>query len=200
MFEKMLATDSEREWGDCIATALLRSRSLAFAEIGLLHPKPAHKSLTELLHGDPRFTIRQTLGGARVNLAPHPMPTIICEIILNNDEMWGRTLTSWRWLWVLPQVCKAFRNAIRPRRTQLMQLMCANPWSQCINKRQARELFGLTKLEGVPYTVEHIGFEIHHMCRSGVLLRAMTKKRRGEIETTGTFEAINALFRIRNKS
>ncbi len=82
------------------------------------------------------------------------MKEAVWDIILSNESAFRRILVEWRWLWVLPQVCRTFAEVLRPLRTQWMWVMCEEDQRRSIWRSKARELFGLSvaELEPLPYT------------------------------------------------
>jgi hypothetical protein len=66
------------------------------------------------------------------------------EVVLSNDSLYA-VLREWRWLWVLPQVCRAFAEAIRPFRTHIMRVMCDGRKEEppILWRTKVRDLFGI---------------------------------------------------------
>ena len=113
------------------------------------------------------------------------------EVVLANPAILS-VLTEWRWLWLLPQVCRAFRHGLQPERC--FRGMCAADVRPVIWKSKANDLFALSRaaLDHVECTVvAGVGCmrykETHLMRRDTVLQLALAKH--GD-----SFAAINAAF------
>jgi len=119
-------------------------------------------------------------------------PSHTCwEVVLANPTILS-VLTEWRWLWLLPQVCRAFRHGLQPERC--FRGMCAADVRPVIWKSKANDLFALSRvaLDNVKCTVvTGVGCmrykETHLMRRDAVLQLALAKH--GD-----SFAAINAAF------
>ena len=114
-------------------------------------------------------------------------PDLCWDIILTNPNTADR-LTSWRWVWLLPQVARAFRAALQPDQW-MMHTGHALLW-----KTKANALLALTAkdMASVDYTVvEGTGWyrrhETHLMRRDTLLQIALDKH-------GGTYKAINDVF------
>lgn len=118
-------------------------------------------------------------------------PDICWEVVLANPHT-AVALAQWRWLWLLPQVCRAFHDGVQPGRW--VRTMCAADSRPTIWKAKANALFALTPrdMANVKCTVvEGTGFmrykETHLMRRDTVLELALAKH-------GGTYAAINSAF------
>jgi hypothetical protein len=118
-------------------------------------------------------------------------PCACWEVVLANPTTLS-VLTEWRWLWLLPQVCRAFRHGLQPERC--FRGMCAADVRSVIWKSKANDLFALSRgaLANVECTVvAGVGWmrykEVHLMRRDTVLQLALAKH--GD-----SFAGINAAF------
>jgi len=120
-------------------------------------------------------------------------PLTCWDIVLGTHRAWApKVLGSWRWIFTLSCVSKAFALALRPLRTELMRRMALSGDGIC--KSQANALFGLTPtaLRGLKYkSVSLSGMPwrqtMHLMSRETVL--GLAARRHGQ-----SFEEINLAF------
>ena len=98
-------------------------------------------------------------------------------------------LSKWRWIWMLRQVCRAFRDLIQP--DLWVRWQCASDLRPMIWKKKANDALALTArdLADVDFTVAAVTrySETHLMSRMTVLEIALAKH-------GGTFSAINDVF------
>lgn len=126
--------------------------------------------------------------------APHPLPATafrpaamtsirapddVCfEAMLNNAAA-AACLRSWRWMFVLPQVCRAWRAAFNPN--AWMRWACEEDPMPMIWKAKAMQLFGLARheIDALPFRRRVYGCwrnkEVHLLERRRVLQLAMAK-------------------------
>lgn len=120
-------------------------------------------------------------------------PSDLCwEIILANHQT-AVHLACWRWMWLLPQVARAFRAGIEQEKW--MKSMCENTQIM-IWKSKANALFALTARDMADVTCKVVSCngrgwkrckEAHLMRRDTVLQLALDKH-------GGTFRKINDVF------
>ena len=81
-------------------------------------------------------------------------PEAAWQAVLCNETVFCRVLVQWKWLSVLPRVCRSFSDALGPLRTRWMGIMCSQDERRAIWKSKANELFGLSaaELERLPFT------------------------------------------------
>ena len=118
-------------------------------------------------------------------------PDTCWEAVLANQRALA-VLAEWRWLWLLPQVCRAFRRGVQPELG--VRSMCAADAGPMIWKSKANDLFALGRadLAGIEHAVVMgTGWarykETHLMRRDAVLQLALAKH-------GGTYAAINGAF------
>jgi hypothetical protein len=118
-------------------------------------------------------------------------PHLCWEVILTNPKT-AATLSSWRWMWTLPQVCKVYRASMQMDRW--INWTCVEDKTPTIWKTKANELLALTvkDLEDVECRVVHGSgwkkrYETHLMRRDTLLQLALAKH-------GGTYKGINAVF------
>jgi hypothetical protein len=116
-------------------------------------------------------------------------PDLCWDIILSNPNV-ASTLSSWRWMWTLPQVARAFAL----QRDLWVRWACACDAAPVIWKSKANALFALTArdMAKVGYSVVFApGWshhkEIHLMRRAPLLQLALDKH-------GGTCQGVNAKF------
>lgn len=121
-------------------------------------------------------------------------PHLCWEVILANPQTIA-TLKEWYWLWLLPQVCRAFKSGVQAE--HWFRLMCASDIKPLIWKGKANAVFALTRrdMESVKYTaIEGKGYmsykEVHLMRRDTILGLALAKH-------GNSFAAINRAFQKR---
>ena len=121
-------------------------------------------------------------------------PHACWEVILANPQTIA-TLKEWYWLWLLPQVCSAFKNGVQSE--HWFRLMCASDTESLIWKGKANALFALTRRDmyNMNYTaIKGKGYmsykEVHLMRRDNILELALAKH--GD-----SFAAIKQAFRKR---
>ena len=137
----------------------------------------------------PRFVASNT------GFAP---PQACWDCILPTYRAWVPVLPSWKWVFVLSAVSKAFADALRPLRTEIARIM-ASVNTRGICKSKANELFALTlaELKPLPFSeVALAGYSrrqprvMHLLSRSAVLELAFGKH-------GASFESLNAAFLAR---
>lgn len=106
-------------------------------------------------------------------------PDVCFEVVLNNMAA-AAWLRSWRWLFLLPQVCHAWRAAFNPN--EWIHWACIKDSERLIWKAKAMHLFRLTRqeLEDLPFERKEYGGhrytkEVHLLHRRHVLHLAMAK-------------------------
>ena len=116
-------------------------------------------------------------------------PDLCWDIILSNPRAAG-VLSSWRWMWTLPQVSRAFAL----QRDLWVRWACACDTAPVIWKSKANAIFALTArdMARVGYSVVYSpGWrghkEIHLMRRAPLLQLALDKH-------GGTCQGVNAKF------
>jgi hypothetical protein len=121
-----------------------------------------------------------------------PPDTCWEAVLANHQPTLTVVLTEWRWLWLLPQVCRAFRRGLQPE--LCVRSMCAADGQPVIWKSKANDLFALSRadLAGIEsVVVRGAGWmrfkETHLMRRDTVLQLALAKH-------GGTYAAINGAF------
>jgi hypothetical protein len=208
--------DEEREeqWKRRVMEHLRCSRAeMTASDIGVLEPRPGKGTVTKILGSDSRFLIsgldrvslrsanhppivpRRTKNSRKTDPPFHPKHTQFCppelcwDVILANPHT-ATTLASWRWIWVLPQVCKAFVV----NQDSWIQWMCAADRKPLIWKTKANAVLALTAkdLQDVScHVARKTGwrrrYETHLMRRDVVLKLALEKH-------NGTYAGINSVF------
>ena len=113
-------------------------------------------------------------------------PALCWEVVLAHSPT---VLSKWRWIWMLRQVCRAFRDLIQP--DLWVRWQCASDLKPMIWKKKADEVLALTArdLADVEFTVKDVTRykEVHLMSRKTALEIALAKH-------GGTFSGINDVF------
>jgi hypothetical protein len=121
---------------------------------------------------------------------PATPPDLCWDMILGNPCT-ARCLSSWRWMWTLPQVSKAFKAALD--RDQWVRWACVDDLTPSLWKSKANAMLALTAhdMRGAVRLVVTRHWprrrETHYMRRDELLRLALAKH-------GGTCDGINAVF------
>ena len=202
----------EEQWKLRVVERLATKAEMNAADIRVLEPRPGKRAVIKILKTDSRFHIS---GSGRISLrstaTPEPRrtksarksdpppfrpkqtqfcpPELCWEVILANPHT-AAALASWRWVWVLPQVSKAFAV----NKDSWIRWMCAADREPLIWKTKANAVLALTAkdMQDVScHVAQGTGrrrrYETHLMRRDVVLKLALGKH-------GGTYAGINAVF------
>ena len=187
--------DAEEQWKLRVFKLLKTNGQMKSLDIGVVEGRPGRKTIAQVLKSDARFVVKRSV----ISLAHEPSfcpkptefspPHLCWDVVLSNQHT-AATLSSWRWLWLLPQVCKAF--ALQP--DSWLKWMCVADTVPKIWKTKAGAVLALTAkdLQDVNYCKVHSSgwkrrHETHLMRRDSVLELALAKH-------GGTHAGINAVF------
>jgi hypothetical protein len=115
-------------------------------------------------------------------------PELCWDVVLANPQT-ARVLSSWRWMWTLPQVAKAFAL----QRDEWVRWACAGDPGPLLWKAKANEVLALTARDlarvghTVVYSMGRYLYEVHLMRRAAALQLALDKH-------GGTCAGINGVF------
>ena len=215
--EKPMMEEEEEAWKLRVLSLLEREGPLNSSEIGSEARRPGKRTITALLKSDGRFRLNSSGKFSLVNryiTKPTPKkkattivkefipsktlhaPSHVCWEVVLSSPCAAATLSSWKWIWMLRQVSRAFRTLVQPDRWVLW--MCQNDARPCIWKSKANDVLALTAndLKDVVFEVVcGVGRmrykETHLMHRQALLKMALAKH-------GGTVARINAVFLKRN--
>ena len=114
------------------------------------------------------------------------------EVVLANPTILS-VLTEWRWLWLLPQVCRAFRHGLQPERC--FRVMCAADVRPVIWKSMANDLFALSCAALANVECTFVGWiRYKNKRKKTYLMRRDTVLQLALAKHGDSFAAINAAF------
>lgn len=123
-------------------------------------------------------------------------PDLCWEIVLSNPQTTAAHLRSWRWIWLLPQVARAFRAGLEQERW--MRSMCADEskslMMMMIWKSKANAIFALTASDMADVVCKVVRGVGWMKCRETHLMRCDTILQLALDKHGGTFKSINDAF------